>query len=215
MTSITHPNLKEVVYKRLKRMIISHKMQPGEKLNEEHLAEELGVSRTPIREALSKLEQEGVVNIVPRRGAFVVKLSKEEIEEILTMREFLEGLAVRLSIQHINGEVIERLRDCFKDSRGKPIGDNPLLAHQADVKFHDIILKSTKSKRLTELMKNFYDHIQMLRYRILTLPGKVQKSVRDHQRILEALEKRDADLAEQYMREHIRFVKNDVLKTMD
>lgn len=212
--AITHPNLKEIVYRELKKMIISHKMEPGTKLHEEHLSEELGVSRTPIREALSKLEQEGIVKIIPRRGAYIVKLSKEEIEEILTIREFLEALAVRLSIQHINSDVIKKMRGCFKDSQGNPIEDDPLLAHKADVKFHDIILETAESKNLTGLMNNIYGHIQMLRYRVLTLPGKARKSLKEHFKILDALEKRDADLAERCMREHIKNVKNDVLNKL-
>lgn len=189
-------------------------MEPGTKLHEEHLSEELGVSRTPIREALSKLEQEGIVKIIPRRGAYIVKLSKEEIEEILTIREFLEALAVRLSIQHINSDVIKKMRGCFKDSQGNPIEDDPLLAHKADVKFHDIILETAESKNLTGLMNNIYGHIQMLRYRVLTLPGKARKSLKEHFKILDALEKRDADLAERCMREHIKNVKNDVLNKL-
>jgi DNA-binding GntR family transcriptional regulator len=212
--TITHLNLKEVVYKKLKKMIISHKLEPGTKIHEEHIAEELGVSRTPIREALSKLEQEGVVKIIPRRGAYIVKLSKEEIYEILTIREFLEALAVRLCTRHVNDDLIKKLRECFEDPDGNPIANNPELVHKADVHFHDIILNSCKSKKLSELMHNIYDQIQMLRSRVVTLPGKAKKSMSDHQKVIDALEKRDPDLAEKHMREHIKDVKSAVLSTL-
>lgn len=212
--TITHLNLKEVVYKKLKKMIIARKMQPGAKLHEEHIAEELGVSRTPIREALSKLEQEGIVKIIPRRGAYIVKLSKEEIYEILTIREFLEALAVRLCARHVNDDLISKLRECFLDPDGKPIINDPETAHKADVKFHDLLLKACKSKKLSELMHNIYDQIQMLRYRVLTLPGKAEKSLTEHLQIIDALEDHNADLAEKLMRSHIKKVKNDVLSTL-
>ena len=99
---IESPNLRDRVYEILKKSIIFQEIPPGEKIDEEAIAKQLGVSRTPIRETLCRLENEGIVKVIPRRGAFVVKHSREKITEILMVREALEGFAARLAVDHVD-----------------------------------------------------------------------------------------------------------------
>jgi len=209
---IESPNLRDRVYEILKRAIISQEICPGEKIDEEAIAKQLGVSRTPIRETLCRLENEGIVKIVPRRGAFVIKHSREKITEILTVREVLEGFAARLAAGSINGQTIEQMRSLFKDYSESTIRDRLKDYTQADLEFHNLIIKASKNNLLISFMNTLNDHIQMLRLQTFPLEGRPEHSMAEHVHIIEALEKKDPSLAESLMREHIRNVRESALK---
>jgi len=209
------PNLRERVYQALKEMIIFKEIPPGEKLDEDSLANQLGVSRTPIRESLYRLENEGIVKIIPRRGAFIVKHSKESINEILSVREVLEGLSAREAANHITDatlEVLESLSEKFSESNVRLLSKEYL---QVDVKFHKTIIEASKNEWLISLMNILNDHIQMLRLRTVTFQGRPEQSLSEHRRILEALKARDPLLAESLMREHINNVRESYLKNIE
>ena len=209
------PNLRERVYKALKEMIIFQEIPPGEKLDEDSLASQLGVSRTPVRESLYRLENEGIVKIIPRRGAFIVKHSKESINEILSVREVLEGLSAREAASHITDaalEVLESLSEKFSESNVRLLSKEYL---QVDVKFHKTIIEASKNEWLISLMNILNDHIQMLRLRTVTFQGRPEQSLSEHRRILEALKARDPLLAESLMREHINNVRESYLKNIE
>jgi DNA-binding GntR family transcriptional regulator len=209
------PNLRERVYQALKEMIIFKEIPPGEKLDEDSLANQLGVSRTPIRESLYRLENEGIVKIIPRRGAFIVKHSKESINEILSVREVLEGLSAREAASHITDaalEVLESLSEKFSESNVRLLSKEYL---QVDVKFHKTIIEASKNEWLISLMNILNDHIQMLRLRTVTFQGRPEQSLSEHRRILEALKARDPLLAESLMREHINNVRESYLKNIE
>lgn len=209
------PNLRERVYKALKEMIIIQEIPPGEKLDEDSLASQLGVSRTPVRESLYRLENEGIVKIIPRRGAFIVKHSKESINEILSVREVLEGLSAREAASHITDaalEVLESLSEKFSESNVRLLSKEYL---QVDVKFHKTIIEASKNEWLISLMNILNDHIQMLRLRTVTFQGRPEQSLSEHRRILEALKARDPLLAESLMREHINNVRESYLKNIE
>jgi DNA-binding GntR family transcriptional regulator len=209
------PNLRERVYKALKEMIIIQEIPPGEKLDEDSLASQLGVSRTPVRESLYRLENEGIVKIIPRRGAFIVKHSKESINEILSVREVLEGLSAREAASHITDaalEVLESLSEKFSESNVRLLSKEYL---QVDVKFLKTIFEASKNEWLISLMNILNDHIQMLRLRTVTFQGRPEQSLSEHRRILEALKARDPLLAESLMREHINNVRESYLKNIE
>jgi DNA-binding GntR family transcriptional regulator len=209
------PNLRERVYQALKEMIIIQEIPPGEKLDEDSLASQLGVSRTPIRESLCRLENEGIVKIIPRRGAFIVRHSKESINEILSVREVLEGLSAREAVSHITDatlEVLESLSEKFSESNVRVLSKEYL---QADVKFHKTIIEQSKNEWLISLMNILNDHIQMLRLRTVTLQGRPEHSLSEHRKILGALKARDPLLAESLMREHIKNVRESYLENIE
>jgi DNA-binding GntR family transcriptional regulator len=209
------PNLRERVYQALKEMIIIQEIPPGEKLDEDSLARQLGVSRTPVRESLCRLENEGIVKIIPRRGAFIVTHSKESINEILSVREVLEGLSAREAVSHITDatlEVLESLSGKFSESNVRVLSKEYL---QADVKFHKTIIEQSKNEWLNSLMNILNDHIQMLRLRTVTLQGRPEHSLSEHRKILGALKARDPLLAESLMREHINNVRESYLKNIE
>lgn len=211
---LDHPNLPTRAYEVIKRKIVNGEITPGTKLQEDRLAEELGISRTPVREALSRLAQEGLVEIIPRRGRYVVDLSLPDIIHLLEIREALEGMAARLATANITREALARMRAYF-EGRGKEIRRKDFEGYlQADMDFHDLLMKTSGNERLVQLMSTLYDHIQMLRLRSVVLPGRAEASLREHLSIIEALEKEDPDLAEERVREHIRNVKADVIKAL-
>lgn len=213
--SIESPNLRQRVYEILKRAIIFQEIGPGQKIDEEGVAKQLGVSRTPIRESLCRLENEGIVKIIPRRGAFVVSHSKESIIEILLVREVLEGFAARLAVGHIDERAIEEMSSLFRDFSEANIRDRSKDYAQADLKFHTLIVKKSQNSWLMSIMNILNDHIQMLRLRTVALEGRPEHSLLEHRKIIEALEKRNPSLAESLMRRHIQNVRKSVLRNIE
>lgn len=213
--SIESPNLRERVYEILKRAILLHEIGPGQKIDEEGVARQLGVSRTPIRESLCRLENEGIVKIMPRRGAFVVKHSKESIIEILLVREVLEGFAARLAVGNIDERTLEEMNSLFRDFSEGNIRDRSKDYAQADLKFHTLIVKKSQNSWLMSIMNILNDHIQMLRLRTVALEGRPEHSLLEHRKIIEALERRNPASAESLMRRHIQNVRKSVLRNIE
>lgn len=212
---IESPNLRDKVYEILKRSILFQEILPGEKIDEEALAQQLGVSRTPIRETLCRLENEGIVRVIPRRGAFVVKHSREKITEILMVREALEGFAARLAVDHIDEQVIDQMKSLFKNYSESNIRDRTKEYTQADVEFHNLVINLSKNDLLSSIMKTLNDHIQMLRIQTVSHEGRLEQSLVEHFKIIQAMEQRDHASAEYLMREHIRNVRESALKNVE
>jgi DNA-binding GntR family transcriptional regulator len=213
---IDNPNLRGQTYKILKNMIITREIQPGKKICEETLAREIGVSRTPIREALCRLEHEGIVKSIARRGSFVTMPSRENIIEILQIREVLEGLVVRLVIPHLQPADIQNLRDCLEKLRSTPEDARHVIEYtDSEVEFHDILLKKCPNAMLRQMMEMVHAHLQIIRLRTVILPGRAQKTLDEHLQILEAVGKGNAEAAELLMRRHVASVKAVALEHMD
>ncbi len=198
--------LKDKVYEALRSAIISmdiYSEDTDTRLDERRMAEELGVSRTPIREALSRLEQEGLVRMVPRRGTFVVRKSKQEILQIICVWGALEGLAARLGCVHASDQEIAGLRAMFVNL-GDPV---PVLAaideySEENIRFHQSIIRLSNCELLSGITEGLFIHMQAIRARALREPDRVAASIVSHLHIIEAMEQRDAGLAEQLVREH-------------
>lgn len=197
-------DLRGKVYKTLKEGILRREFLAGSQLKESVLAQKLGVSRTPIREALNQLSKEGIVEILPRKGAFVKNCSKEEVSEILILREVLEGVCARLAAQRMDNARIDKLEEIFKEYWMGAID-----YAQADEMFHNEIIKASGSPRLVGLINNLKDSLQMLDMRAVSFryPDRINESLKEHQEIIEAFKARDPILAEQLTRENFQHVR--------
>ncbi|HSG64888.1 MAG TPA: GntR family transcriptional regulator, partial [Gammaproteobacteria bacterium] len=175
--------LKDQVYRALKGAITSMDIYSGKaaKLDERRLAEDLGVSRTPIREALSRLEQEGLVETIPRKGAFVVRKSKAEILEMIYAWAALESMAARLATQRASDEEIGRLRELFGTFE-KPGGASAQIDEYSDtnIKFHQSIMALSKSAILQSLAEPLFIHMRAIRARTITERDRASRSIIDH-----------------------------------
>lgn len=211
--------LKDKVYDALKAAILAMDIYADEeppKLDERRLAEDLGVSRTPIREALSRLEQEGLVQNIPRRGAFVVRKTKKEILEMICVWGALEGLAARMATVRASDEEIAELRELFvtfKDSEGASAHIDEYSSK--NITFHQAIIKLSKCELLVDIAEGLFIHMRPIRSRTIREGQRLRDSIVDHMHIIQALESRDAELSEKYVREHTDNLKAHVHDYVD
>src|SRR5690242_8627007 len=171
------------------------------RLDERQLSQDLGVSRTPIREALSVLEQEGFVHTIPRRGVHVVRKSKREVVEMVTVWAAIEGMAARLAAPRISPpELVElhALVDVFQEDPSEQLSEYS----RANMAFHKAIIRMSGVELMTSLTDNLFIHMRAVRAVTMTQDNRAQRSIVDHRNIITALEQRDADLAERLVREH-------------
>lgn len=195
--------LRDVVFNTLRQAILRGELKPGERLMEIQLANKLGVSRTPIREAIRKLELEGLVLMIPRRGAEVAEITEKSLRDVLEVRGALEELAVKLACQKITDEQIAELRAVEKEfEQALNSGDVTVYA-EADVKFHDVIYHATDNQRLIQLLFNLRE--QMYRYRVEYLKREEAHGtlLMEHKKIIETIANRDMDAAVDAVCQHI------------
>lgn len=195
--------LRDVVFNTLRQAILTGELKPGERLMEIHLADRLGVSRTPIREAIHKLEREGLVTIIPRRGAEVAQITEKSMNDVLEVRRALDALCVELACDRITEEGLENLKtacdnfeQCVKTKDIKKIA-------QADVALHDIIVQATGNQRLIQLVNNLSE--QMYRYRFEYIKDSSQHKtlVEEHRIIYRSIMAKDKETAAAAARTHI------------
>lgn len=195
--------LRDVVFNTLRQAILRGELKPGERLMEIQLANKLGVSRTPIREAIRKLELEGLVLMIPRKGAEVAEITEKNLRDVLEVRAALEELAVQLACVRIDKDGIEHLKKAAKDFElTLNSGDITQIA-EADVAYHDIIYHATDNQRLIQLLNNLRE--QMYRYRVEYLKQKEchPKLLAEHQDIIRAIENGEQDIAARITNQHI------------
>lgn len=195
--------LRDVVFNTLRQAILRGELKPGERLMEIQLANKLGVSRTPIREAIRKLELEGLVLMIPRRGAEVAEITEKSLRDVLEVRGSLEELAVDLACDRISEEEIAQLKEAAKEFEIALKGGDVTEFAEADVKFHDIIYFATDNQRLVQLLYNLRE--QMYRYRVEYLKRKEVHHIllEEHQEIIRSIEMRDKENAKRNIRTHI------------
>ena len=172
------------------------------RLDERALSESLGVSRTPVREAMTLLEQEGFLRMVPRRGIYIVRKSKREIVEMIQMWAALESMAARLATRHATDEEIARLRHMFDQFRDSTPAEHIAEYSDANIAFHQAIVELSKSQIILDTIKNIFIHVRAIRRMTISQSDRASRSIVDHLRIIEALEKRDTELAERLVRQH-------------
>ena len=210
-----YPSRTERVYNILLENIIKQKFTPGERLVERDLAEMLGVSKTPVREALGRLEKEGLVYGVPYRGVFVARISLKDVLEIYDLREVIEGLGARGATKKINKEQIEQLNSIIQSSKDC-VKKNDLECYSSlDLKFHNLLATISGNKRLGQIMQLLRNQTRILMSTSVKLPGRVKVSLGDHKKIVEAVVRQDAKLAEKLAREHVRKTKEAILDWLE
>ena len=196
--------LRDVVFNTLREAILKGDLKPGERLMEVKLANKLGVSRTPIREAIRKLELEGLVKMIPRRGAEVAEITEKSLLDVMEVRDSLEELSVILACDRMSGEEMDELKEAAHEFELVSGTNDVKKIAQADVHFHDIIYDSTDNSKLVQLLNNLRE--QMYRYRVeyLKNPEVYPKLIEEHHQIISYLEKRDKEGAKHIMSAHIR-----------
>jgi len=202
-------------YEYLKSRVLSGGFNPGDRLTEEHLAEELGVSRTPIREALHKLELEGLIKSLETRGFIIPRDSNEEVEELFDLRAVLEGYTLRLICESISEETLKQLDGYIEK------GEEALRRKELDevfkwnTKFHNTLHGLvSKRPRFYQILVNMRKYAWRCRRDTLQYPDAGKRTIDGHRKIILALRLKDPDLCERLMREHIREAKEDALQTL-
>ena len=198
--------LKDKVYQALREAIMSMDIYAGDeppRLDERRLAEDLGVSRTPVREAISRLEQQGLVQTIPRRGAFVVRKTKKEIVEIISVWAALESMAARLATEVADDAEIAQLRKLFVTFETAQGAEAHIDEYSdTNIRFHQSIIALSKSELLKSMADTLFVHMRAIRAQTITERDRVSRSIIDHMHIIEAIERRDTELAERLVREH-------------
>jgi DNA-binding GntR family transcriptional regulator len=192
------------VYDHLRTEILDGRLEPGAELIEVALAEQLGVSRGPLREAIGRLAAEGLVTVSPRRGAVVRSLSKGEFLELYQVREALERMAVQLAVPRLTDEQFEELAALNAEMEAHAADNEVESFFEANLAFHAQLLEASGNLKLEELYRQLLGQLGRYRLRSLTLRGNLKRSVSEHKAILRAARRGDAERAAQLMAEHIR-----------
>jgi DNA-binding GntR family transcriptional regulator len=202
-------------YQELKRIILERQIPPGGKLNEGDLAKALGISRTPIREAINRLEKEGLVKIIPQRGAFVVQFTEKDIYELFLIRENLEGLAAYLAATNMSEKDLAKLESAVVGF-SEPFDEKEIRRYaREDFKFHQAVVQFSEAQRLINLISTLHDYIRIFRLTTVGVSGRMKTSLDEHQELLEAFRRRKPEEAERKMRDHIRHVRDGVMENIE
>ncbi len=195
--------LRDVVFNTLRQAILTGELKPGERLMEIHLANKLGVSRTPIREAIRKLELEGLVTMIPRRGAEVAQITEKSMNDVLEVRRAMDALCVELACERISEEELSQLRTaCDNFEQMVKTKDVKKIA-RADVELHDIILRATGNSRLIQLVNNLSEQMYRYRYEYIKDFSQHERLVEEHRIIYESLVNKDKETACEAAKIHI------------
>ena len=195
--------LRDVVFNTLRDSILKGEMKPGERLMEIHLANKLGVSRTPIREAIRKLELEGLVTMIPRRGAEVAQITAKSLRDVLEVRQALDALAMELACERISEEEIGKLRQACDNFAEITKTQDAVQIAQADVELHDIIVQGSRNEKLAQMVSNLSQ--QMYRYRLEYIKDVSQhgRLIEEHEEIYRCISSRDKNAGAKAIKMHI------------
>lgn len=196
-------SLRGRVFHRIREDILSGKYSENEELKEATIGAEFGVSRTPVREALRQLELEGLVNIIPNKGAYVTGISQQDIHDIYVIRSYLEGLAARWACENITEAEIENIEEIVYLSEFHAKKKHYEQIVELDNRFHECIYKASGSKILEHELTTFHHYVERIRKKFLRKEERAMRSNGEHTAILEAIRQRDGDLAEKLAHEHI------------
>ena len=200
-----HLTLREKILENIRDAIVSGSLKAGSRVSEPELAERYGISRTPIREAFRQLESEGYLTVIPRRGAIVSEFSPKDVEEFYAIKSIMEGYAARRACENLSKKDLNRLQT-INDRLAE-------LAQLGDIKhffkihsdFHELFIKAADNEELHELIAGLVTKFQRLRFTSLSLPGRMAVSIQEHEKIIEAFRRKDADLAETLVRQNAEY----------
>ena len=195
--------LRDVVFNTLRQAILTGELQPGERLMEIHLANRLGVSRTPIREAIRKLELEGLVTMIPRRGAEVAQITEKSLQDVLEVRRALDALSVELACERITEAEVEQLKQACETFEKATETRDPRKIAQADVALHDIIVEAARNQRLVQMVNNLSQQMYRYRFEYIKDESKHQRLIEEHRIIFESILHKDKKTAAATAKLHI------------
>jgi len=206
--------LREIVFETLREAIINGVLEPGERLMEIQLAEEMGVSCTPVREAIRKLELENFVVMVPRKGAYVAGISVKDIVDIFEVRAALEALAASLAAERITADELDEMERAVLNihEAGDSKIDNVV---EGDSAFHDLLYRASRNQRLIQIITLLQEQIQRFRTTSLSQPGRIKHAVDEHKNIIKAISEHNVELAGSLAREHIEVAEQIFLNAME
>lgn len=204
--------LREIVFESMREAIISGVLKPGERLMEIQLADEMGVSRTPVREAIRKLELEGFVVMIPRKGAYVAGVTHKDVADVFEIRAALEGLAAGLAAERATNEEIEEMERVLLFNEGEPKTLEQIV--ESDTGFHALVYKASRNDRLVQILANLREQIQRFRATSLAVPGRIKNAIEEHRAIVEALANHDVEKAQELAANHIVTAENVMFEAL-
>jgi len=214
ITIDSYQPLRETVCAALRDAIKRGILEPGERLMEVQLAEELGISRTPVREAIRKLEQEGYVIMMPRRGTYVSDVSVKDVKEIFEIRSALESLAISLATMRIEPEELEKLQTLLEEIGGHIENNDIEKIVATDVEFHGLLYQVSRNERLVTIISNLKEQLARFRTLSMSYPGRLQETLAEHRAMVEAIAAGDVDLAREAAERHMEQAEETLLKAM-
>ena len=206
--------LREVIFNTLREAIIVGELKPGERLMEVQLAEKMGVSRTPVREAIRKLELEGLVNMIPRKGAHVADLSVKDIMDVLEVRATLDGLASSLCAVRISEDELKDLKQAHNQFDKYVHKENLQGSIKKDVELHEIIYRSSRNDKLIQIANNLREQVQRFRVIYLKDYSSGKEIIKEHTDIIKAIENKDPDAARKAAVKHIKKQEQTIVETV-
>lgn len=207
-----YKNLGEQVYSELKKMIIFHEIEPGERIIDKHLAEDMGVSRSLVRQAFTILEKEELIDSFPRSGFYVKEISIKEIEEIYDIRKVLEKAATEMAVDNIPEKEIKQVNKIFERAKDDLDQDNVRMFVKADTELHKMIISNCGNNRLIKLINNYNDRFVYYRIVDLSRVKRAKNAYFEHLEIFEAVKNRDVEKAVELMAKHVEHAKKIIIK---
>lgn len=204
--------LRDVVFETLRKAILNGVFKSGERLMEKELAEQLGVSRTPVREAIRKLELEGFLVILPRKGAYVSEISFKDVHEVYEIRAVLEALACGLAAERATSDEVEKMEHYLLEENGYLTNDDITLTVKTDVGLHELFYNASRNERLINALINLKEQVYRLRSTSIGQPGRKKKSLAEHKAIVEAIAQHNVALARKLGQEHIEHAEQEMLR---
>ncbi|MDQ7092782.1 GntR family transcriptional regulator [Desulfosporosinus sp. PR] len=205
--------LREIVFESMREAILSGVLEPGERLMEIQLAEEMGVSRTPVREAIRKLELENFVVMIPRKGAYVAGVSLKDVADVFEIRSALEGLAAGLAAERVTDEELEQMEQALFYRANEGEMDLEQIV-KSDTDFHALVYKASRNDRLIQILANLREQIQRFRSTSLAVPGRNKDAIEEHRMIVEALRNHNSEEAQSLAMAHIVTAENVMFETL-
>jgi DNA-binding GntR family transcriptional regulator len=211
MDEVELSSLAEKVFHIIESSIWRGEMKPGERVYDHRIAAQFGISRSPVREALKRLEHFGLIRVVPRRGTYVAQMTSDEVADLMDIREALEGMAARKAALRVSAATVEAMRQELAPLRDRAETSGLSEYPQVSTDFHDWVVETSGNPKIKTLMRAIQGQIHLIRFRSGASPERAPRAVREHLDILDAIAHRDADLAEARIRAHIRAARENIL----
>ena len=208
-----HRTLRERILSTIRAAIVNGEIRPGTRIMEPELAERFGISRTPIREAIRQLESEGLISVIPRKGAIVASISPQDISNFYELKMILEGHAARLAAKNLTGNDLLKMETINRQIEAASAKKNLSRVHDLRNEFHEIFLRACGNDKLHSIVQNLV--MQFQRFHLIPeIPGRIKGSIRQHTEIIEAFRRKDSARAEELVRKNSLYGKNLLLREL-